>query len=86
MTQVVVGVPRLVIERCSDPLLWYAPLVGKTVPNLGWDESLPGWWSREPAGYKNIVRAQDASAVVVGVEVTVPPPAGAGVCGLNGTG
>lgn len=75
MSAQVVGVPKLLIERCSDALLWYAPLVGQLVPNLGWDESLPGWWSREPAGFKNIVRARDASAVVVGVAVEVPEPA-----------
>lgn len=67
-----VAVPRLLIERCADPSLWYAPLVGKVVVNLGWDETLPGWWSREPQGYRNIVRAQDASPVVVSVEVEVP--------------
>lgn len=81
MTQVV-GVPRLVIERCSDPHLWYAPLVGQMVANLGWDNTLPGWWSREPAGYRNIVFAQDASAVVVGMAVTVPDGAGP----VSGTG
>ena len=70
----VVGVSRLLIERCSDPHLWYAPLVGQVVPNLGWDGTLPGWWSREPAGFKNIVRAQDASPVVQGVAVEVPDP------------
>ena len=67
-----VGVSRLLIERCSDPHLWYAPLVGETVVNLGYDATLPGWWSREPAGYRNIVRQQDASPVVQGVTVEVP--------------
>lgn len=77
-----VGVSRLLIERCRDPLLWYAPLVGQTVPNLGYDPTLPGWWSREPAGWRNIVREGDASPVVVGVEVTVPD----GPAPVSGTG
>ena len=77
-----VAVSRLLIERCSDPLLWYAPLVGQTVPNLGYDQTLPGWWSREPEGWRNLVYERDASPVVVSVDVEVPD----GPAPVNGTG
>ena len=52
------------ITRCSDLLMWYAPLVGKVVPYLGeWPES--GYKSLEPAGYINVVRFADAEIVEV---------------------
>lgn len=47
------------IHRCSDPHMWYAGLVGQTVPYLGtWSD---GYKSREPAGCINIVRFEDAN-------------------------
>lgn len=51
------------ITRCSDPLMWYARLVGQTVPLLGhWPE---GFKSREPAGHVNLVKYWDAEIVEV---------------------
>lgn len=49
---------------CRDPSMWYAPLVGEIVPLV---RNLPGegYLSREPAGYTNIVRFEDAEEVEV---------------------
>lgn len=47
----------LKIIGCSDSLMWYRNLVGKTVDFLGEDAQY--YWSREPAGYKNIVMKKD---------------------------
>jgi hypothetical protein len=53
------------IISCSDRLLWYRDLIGQTVPFLGEDidrgEKI--YWSREVAGYKNLVRAKDAEII-----------------------
>jgi hypothetical protein len=54
---------RLAITGCSDPLLWYAPLIGQLV-DLVRDLPAEGTWlSREPAGYLNIVYHCDAVPV-----------------------
>lgn len=46
------------IIKCSDRLLWYNNLVGQIVPFLReYDDC---FMSREPAGYANIVRKEDA--------------------------
>ncbi len=51
----------LLIEKCSDSLMWYAKKVGQTVPYLGrWPE---GFKSLEPAGYVNIVKFEDAKLI-----------------------
>lgn len=51
----------LQITQCKDPLMWYADKVGQLVPMLGaWAE---GYKSKEPAGYINIVRFEDARIV-----------------------
>jgi len=47
------------IDRCSDPLMWYRDLVGTLVDYRGRDADV--YWSREPAGYTNIVRPDDAT-------------------------
>lgn len=52
---------RLLIVRCSDPMRWYAPLVGQTVPLLG--QAGAEYRSREPDGYVNFVLARDAQVV-----------------------
>ncbi|WP_170941722.1 hypothetical protein [Cellvibrio mixtus] len=52
---------RLFIHKCSDPQLWYADLVGHEVELLREDSD--GYWSREPAGYTNIVRREDAEVI-----------------------
>lgn len=52
---------QLFIIQCPDSLMWYADKVGQLVPfhRDGGD----CWWSREPAGYVNIVRREDAQLV-----------------------
>ena len=70
MAEIVIpaAVPMLLIERCRDPLMWYAGLVGQMVANLGmYPEG--DWKSREPSGYTNIVKAGDARPVVVTIHV-----------------
>lgn len=52
---------RILIEKCSDPQLWYADLVGQEVPYLR--EIDEGYLSREPAGYTNIVRREDGRVI-----------------------
>lgn len=52
---------QLLIKKCSDPQLWYANLVGQKVVLLREDSE--GYWSREPAGYTNIVRRDDAQVI-----------------------
>lgn len=47
------------IDRCSDPLMWYREHVGYLVDYRGSDAA--GHWSREPAGYVNVVRHADAT-------------------------
>jgi hypothetical protein len=51
------------ITACSDSSLWYRDLVGQSVPYCGrWPE---GYASREPAGFSNVVRFEDAELVEV---------------------
>lgn len=51
----------LLIVRCRDPLMWYSGMVGRCVPYLGeWPD---GYKSREPAGFLNIVKKDDAVRV-----------------------
>ena len=52
---------QLRITKCSDPQLWYARLVGQTLPLVREDED--GYWSREEAGFLNIVRREDAEVI-----------------------
>lgn len=54
-------VKKLRITKCSDSRMWYANLVGATVPLLR--EIPEGYLSREPDGYTNIVRREDAEVV-----------------------
>ena len=51
------------INWCSDPHLWYAGKVGRLVPFVR--AGIAEWWSREDAGYLNIVRLDDADLVEV---------------------
>lgn len=58
--------PLLVITRCTDNLMWYRDKIGQLVPLL---KDLPEehcWLSRQPEGYTNIVRHQDAVRVPTG--------------------
>jgi hypothetical protein len=52
---------QLLITQCSDSQMWYAGLVGKTVPLLR--EEPEGYFSRESKGYTNIVRKEDAEII-----------------------
>ena len=52
---------QLLIKKCSDSMLWYRDLVGQTVPMI--KEVDEGYLSREPAGYTNIVRREDAEVI-----------------------
>jgi hypothetical protein len=62
------AVPMLLIERCRDPGMWYAGMVGELVQNLGMFPD-GDWRSREPYGYINSVKAGDARPVVVTIHV-----------------
>lgn len=55
------------INKCSDSMLWYARLVGTTVTFIR--EVDEGYLSREPAGYLNIVRRDDAELIQKPTEV-----------------
>lgn len=52
---------KLKIVQCKDGMMWYSDKVGETVEFLREDEDF--YWSREPAGYSNIVHKQDAVIV-----------------------
>lgn len=51
------------ITNCTDHLMWYSKRVGQLVPYLRTHEDC--YMSLEPAGYKNIVRLEDAEIVEV---------------------
>lgn len=51
----------LLITGCTDPLMWYAGLVGQEVPFL--IEHPDCYMGREPAGYSNMVHKKDAEIV-----------------------
>jgi hypothetical protein len=57
------SVDMLRIKHCSDPQRWYASLVGRNVPALGYDP-VSGWKSKEPTGYTNFILKQDAERIV----------------------
>ena len=51
------------IIECSDSMMWYDKHVGAIVPFLRIDTDC--YWSREPAGYSNIVLLQDAEVIEI---------------------
>ena len=51
------------IVSCSDPMMWYADLVGKNVPFVRYLLAENCILCREPAGYTNIVKIQDAEII-----------------------
>lgn len=53
----------LLIEKCSDSMMWYRDKIGKLVRFVR--EEVDTFWSREDAGYINIVKLQDAKVVEV---------------------
>jgi hypothetical protein len=48
----------LLITGCSDCLMWYRDKVGQKVVFSREDKDY--YWSKEPAGYTNIVHKKDA--------------------------
>jgi hypothetical protein len=58
----------LQINKCSDSMFWYCALVGKQVPFIR--EINEGYLSREPSGYVNIVKKDDAEIIDTTNEVT----------------
>lgn len=46
------------IIKCESPMLWYFPHIGKSFKFIREDDE--GYWTREPAGYLNVVRKEDA--------------------------
>ena len=51
----------LKIIKCSDSLLWYKDLVGQSVPFIReYDDC---YMSREPDGFANIVKKDDAEVI-----------------------
>jgi hypothetical protein len=57
------------IIKCSDPLMWYQSKVGETVQLVR--EYVDCYMSREPAGYLNVVRLEDAEIVEISSETVV---------------
>lgn len=56
---------KLRITKCNDPLMWYAGMVGQTVPLLRTIEKEGCYISVEPAGFSNIVKFEDAEVIDV---------------------
>lgn len=52
---------QLLIKQCSDPMRWYANLIGQYVPLVR--DNGQEWQSREPAGYINFVQYEDAGII-----------------------
>ena len=51
----------LLIKSCRDTMMWYRDKVGEYVPYLATFNDC--YMSREPAGYSNIVKLEDAEIV-----------------------
>lgn len=52
---------KIKIIKCGSPMLWYYRHVGKTFRLLREDDE--GYWTRQPEGYLNVVRKQDAEII-----------------------
>jgi hypothetical protein len=50
--------PWVTITQCPDKSMWYSQMVGLQV--LIEKVTADGLWSREPAGYINIIKFEDA--------------------------
>lgn len=57
------------IIQCSDYLMWYDKHVGAIVPFLRQDSEY--FWSREPAGYSNIILLRDAELIDITNETEI---------------
>ena len=55
------------ILKCSDTIMWYRGMVGRTVLYLGSDIDAKGpiYWSRDEGGYKNIILQCDAELIEI---------------------
>ncbi len=51
----------MVVERCTDELLWYHDLVGHTFPIIREEEEF--FWTVEPEGYLNFIYKEDCRVV-----------------------
>ena len=49
----------ITIMGCRDPLMWYADHIGEAFEVIRFDQE--NYWVREPAGYLNIVKREDAT-------------------------
>ncbi len=59
------------ILKCSDTMMWYRGLIGRTVLYLGseHDDKKPVYWTREPGGwFKNIILQCDAEVINIDTE------------------
>jgi hypothetical protein len=54
---------KILIKQCKDPMLWYADLIGQTVPYFKIVHGPTEYMSREPDGYVNFVRFEDGELV-----------------------
>lgn len=59
---------NLLIEDCTDPLMWYSDKVGDVVPLVREDSEC--YWSREDAGFLNRVEKKDARIVSSEIKVS----------------
>lgn len=57
------------IKQCSDSMMWYRNQIGATVPLLACEDDI--YWSREVAGYRNIVLIEDADVVEITDETEI---------------
>lgn len=58
---------KVLLITGGDGLMWYSEMIGQEVPYCGvWRHE--GYWSREPAGYSNIVLFKDAKVIDKGAQ------------------
>lgn len=58
------GITALKIIQCSDSMMWYRDRVGDTVVLARPADYDPDvYWSREAAGYLNIIHKRDAELI-----------------------
>lgn len=56
---------KILITGCDDPFMWYAQHVGEMFPMLYMDYETGEYVTKEPSGYTNIVKFEDATIVEV---------------------
>ena len=55
------GIMKLHIKQCRDPLMWYSRKIGEDVDFVREDKDY--YWSRDDGGYINIVHKTDADII-----------------------